>query len=293
MMLEISEVGGIRGYWDLVGEVVSVVAASTWVGGGGFGLVFGGAVVNGSRMVMWDRSLTPSRAEPPTYGFAYRHFSGNKTSISTSSSSFVCVFHLGTEEESISAMDIDGLAGGPALLWDDSITVKIWKVDILLMQMAETYNLGHSMFLVGGSSDRWVVIGDFNEILRLSEKSRGCIRNQSQMDAVCQALLDCNLDDIGAAGAAYTWVDSTTKERLDRAVCSLAWLESFAHSQVINVHPSRSDHLPLLLEVRKERAVHHKFKRDYRFEEMCVSHEGFSMAVEAAWSIPQVGAHMV
>ncbi|KAL6141328.1 hypothetical protein ACLB2K_059618 [Fragaria x ananassa] len=213
------------------------------------------------------------------------------------------------------AMDIDGLAGGLALLWDDLVTVKIRKVEQYFTdadvkgqddiwwhftgfyghpdtgQRHITWDILRS--LVSGPSNRWVVIGAFNEILRLSEKFRGCIRNQSEMDAFRQALLDCNLDDMGAAGAAYTWVDSTTKERLDRAVCSLAWLASFAHSRVINVHPSRSNHLPLLLEVKKERAVHDKFKRDYCFEEMRVSHEGFSMAVEATWSIPQVGAPMV
>ncbi|XP_062013785.1 uncharacterized protein LOC133730151 [Rosa rugosa] len=49
--------------------------------------------------------------------------------------------------------------------------------------------------------------------MELGEKSGGRLRSQSQMQAFRQALSDCNLKDMGAAGGLFTWCDSNTKER--------------------------------------------------------------------------------
>ncbi|KAL6218260.1 hypothetical protein ACLB2K_011475 [Fragaria x ananassa] len=94
--------------------------------------------------------------------------------------------------------------------------------------------------LYRGQTDKWVVAGDINEILQLSEKSRGRIRNIYQMLAFREALTDCHLDDMGAAGGWFTWNDSHTKERLDRGLCTQAWLAEFNFSRVIALPPSRS-----------------------------------------------------
>ncbi|KAK9943102.1 hypothetical protein M0R45_008721 [Rubus argutus] len=47
------------------------------------------------------------------------------------------------------------------------------------------------------SSDLWVVMGDFNEILATYEKSGGPLRNNSQIQAFRGAIADCNLEDMG------------------------------------------------------------------------------------------------
>ncbi|XP_062028440.1 uncharacterized protein LOC133744325 [Rosa rugosa] len=113
------------------------------------------------------------------------------------------------------------------------------------------------------------------------------------MNAFRQALLDYNLADLGAAGGPFTWSDAHTKERLDRVVGSLKWQGTFGFSRVVNLPPSRSNHVPMLLEVRTEQIVHHRGRRRFRFEEMWCSHESFTQVVEEAWAVPQNGSPIV
>ncbi|XP_061999325.1 uncharacterized protein LOC133716660 [Rosa rugosa] len=206
-------------------------------------------------------------------------------------------------------------AGGLALLWDDSISVRVqdverYYVDAYIQAPNEvewrfTGFYGHPetgqchlsgnllRSLARNPGDLWVVAGDFNEILELGEKSGGRVRSQGQMQAFQDALSDCNLKDMGSTRGLYTWSDSNTKERLDRGTCTPTWLSEFGFSRVVNLHPSRSDHIPLLLEVRKEQMCHEKLRCQFRFEEMWCAHGGFSAKVEEAWSTPYGGEPML
>ncbi|KAK9922103.1 hypothetical protein M0R45_030584 [Rubus argutus] len=51
---------------------------------------------------------------------------------------------------------------------------------------------------------RWVVMGDFNEILSLNEKSGGPLKNSIQMQPFHDPISDCNLDNLGAVGGPFT-----------------------------------------------------------------------------------------
>ncbi|XP_024196036.1 uncharacterized protein LOC112199223 [Rosa chinensis] len=197
-------------------------------------------------------------------------------------------------------------ASGLAFLYDDSISVNVrdvnyFYIDVDVKDSSEvqwrfTGFYGHPeteqrhiswdllRSLAGNASIKWVVAGDFNEILDLGEKSGGRLRSLNQMNAFRQALLDCNMEDMGAAGGSFTWSDSNTKERLDRGVCSPGWWAEFGFSRIINLPLSRSDHVPLLLEVHKEHVVNYRGRRRFRFEEMWCSHESFSQVVDAAWA---------
>ena len=44
---------------------------------------------------------------------------------------------------------------------------------------------------------------------------------------------------------------------------------------MINLPPSRSDHVPLLMQIRKELPVCTGGKKDYKFEEIWVEHSDF------------------
>ncbi|KAL6202260.1 hypothetical protein ACLB2K_025972 [Fragaria x ananassa] len=138
-------------------------------------------------------------------------------------------------------------------------------------QRHTTWDLLHS--IKGRVGEKWLVAGDFNEILQLSEKSGGCLQDINQMATFRQTLSDYNLEDMGATGGPYTWSNSSTKERLDHSVCTPEWLEAFGFSKVINLPPSRSDHVPLLIVIRREKRVHVQATRPYRFEEAWCSHE--------------------
>ena len=51
----------------------------------------------------------------------------------------------------------------------------------------------------------WVVIGNFNEILYLHEKEGGARRPDRMMQEFREALVDCQLDDMGFMGDQFTW----------------------------------------------------------------------------------------
>lgn len=196
-------------------------------------------------------------------------------------------------------------AGGLALLWDESLVVNVRDVEYFYIDAdinsgddswRFTGFYGHPetgqrhlswdllCSLAGPPMERWLVAGDFNELLSLTEKSGGPLRSHVHM----AALTDCALEDMGAAGGSFTWQATHTKERLDRGVCTQAWSDKFSYSRVVVLAPSRSDHNPLLVEVRDEPPTNDRRRRRFRFEEIWASHASFPQVVDEAWSQPQL-----
>jgi hypothetical protein len=52
---------------------------------------------------------------------------------------------------------------------------------------------------------RWMVIGDWNEIIYAHEKEGGNPRPMQYMQAFRDALTDCGLEDLGYIGDTFTW----------------------------------------------------------------------------------------
>ncbi|KAK9911817.1 hypothetical protein M0R45_035706 [Rubus argutus] len=113
------------------------------------------------------------------------------------------------------------------------------------------------------------------------------------MQAFRGAISDCNLEDLRAVGGPFTWCNSLTKERLDRGLASPAWRAAFSFSRVVHLAPSKSDHIPLLLEVRVEPQTLNRRRRLFRFEEIWSSHSSFPQVVDQVWSQPQLGSPML
>ena len=61
-------------------------------------------------------------------------------------------------------------------------------------------------FLKNSSSLSWLVIGDFNEIIGLSEKEGGRIRPNRQMELFLEVINFCALRDLGLVGPKFTWL---------------------------------------------------------------------------------------
>ena len=125
----------------------------------------------------------------------------------------------------------------------------------------------------------WCVIGDFNELMHQSEKRGNHPHPGSLIEAFRQAVTDCGLSDLGYVGYAYTWERDrgTTRwveERLDRALVSADWKHLFHQSRLIHLFVSTSDHLPVLLELRKfvprQSLRHFKYENSWSLEPQCV-----------------------
>ncbi|KAA3481168.1 reverse transcriptase [Gossypium australe] len=118
----------------------------------------------------------------------------------------------------------------------------------------------------------WVVIGDFNEITNSFEKKGGRQRSNKQMKDFRTTLKDCKLIDLGFRGCWFTWErgrqrSTNIRERLDRGVATLQWVELFSYYQVEHLSHSFSNHCPVLLDtLGRERDSLENMKHEFRFE---------------------------
>ena len=104
----------------------------------------------------------------------------------------------------------------------------------------------------------WLVIGDFNELTRMSEKKGGSSRPRQQMMRFVETIDYCGLKDMGFIGPCFTWLyqkkDGTQiRERLDRALATNEWIERFPMARLYHLTSSASDHSPLLLRFTNKR----------------------------------------
>lgn len=104
----------------------------------------------------------------------------------------------------------------------------------------------------------WLVIGDFNEIMGLSEKEGGSIRPRKQMEDFVSTIDHCGLCDLGFIGSKFTWLYQTTsrvqiRERLDRALATLEWMSLYPTAKLHHLSSSISDHSPLSLHLFQQR----------------------------------------
>ena len=83
----------------------------------------------------------------------------------------------------------------------------------------------------------WLCAGDFNEIMRNSEKLGGSNRNQTQMQLFRDVADECGFIDLGYAGPWHTWqkhfsAGNSIWERLDHTLATNDWLLRFAGTKV-------------------------------------------------------------
>lgn len=66
-------------------------------------------------------------------------------------------------------------------------------------------------------------------------------------------------------------------------MASSMWSDWFPMSRALNLKPSRSDHLPILMEVRESRPKKKKKKKRFRFEDCWILNEECREVVERGW----------
>uniref|UniRef100_A0A7N2LBU5 Uncharacterized protein n=1 Tax=Quercus lobata TaxID=97700 RepID=A0A7N2LBU5_QUELO len=150
--------------------------------------------------------------------------------------------------------------------------------EVTTMDSADT-----NMQIVDGP---WVSIGDFNAILKSTEKLSKRPPQHNQMDAFREALDHCQLEDLGFRGYQYTWNnkrpgDVNTRQRLDRATTTSDWRMKFLSSIVTHLSTHASDHLPILLHVLSSKHV--QGRRRFHFEELWLLHEECENVIKSAW----------
>ncbi|KAL7139391.1 hypothetical protein ABFS83_09G047600 [Erythranthe nasuta] len=174
------------------------------------------------------------------------------------------------------AVDRVGKAGGSAMLWKKEIVVDLLSfylnhIDVkvenplmdrkwrctgfygILEQSRRHISWDLITELHGQSDLPWIIGGDFNDILTLD---------------------NCQLSDIGFEGYPYTWSNRredphTIRSRLDRVCANEEWNNIFPLASVQHLHCSGSDHLPILLLLKRPTAPPRRRRnRPFWFESM-------------------------
>jgi hypothetical protein len=131
-------------------------------------------------------------------------------------------------------------------------------------------------------------MGDFNEIVSLSELKGSTIRARKQMEDFQNTLEDCQLCDLGFNGPKYTWNNGRegaafTKEWLDRAVANTEWRMMFENVEVHVMARRSSDHHPLLLNSNEVSAVAKRKKGPFCMEATWAKRNDFMETIKNTW----------
>ncbi|XP_075665232.1 uncharacterized protein LOC142634867 [Castanea sativa] len=110
-------------------------------------------------------------------------------------------------------------------------------------------------------------MGDFNEILKIEEKSGGRIRPNGQVQAFRDVLDFCGFMDLGYTGPEFTWQGRrhgyVIWERLDRGVANYDWVAKFPAAIIRHLHCHSSDHRPISLVFNPNNESQRWFRRPF------------------------------
>jgi hypothetical protein len=127
----------------------------------------------------------------------------------------------------------------------------------------------------------WMIIGDFNMILRASEKNNENL--DRNMKARFRTFVENHeLRDLYMHGRLFTWSNerqTPTMSKLDRALVSIDWQIMYPDSLLQALSSSISDHTPLHLSLN----ACHRTKKRFKFEMFWLKLDGFDDVVKEGW----------
>ncbi|CAI9090377.1 OLC1v1025140C1 [Oldenlandia corymbosa var. corymbosa] len=132
----------------------------------------------------------------------------------------------------------------------------------------------------------WLVIGDFNSILRSDEKFGG-VQGVSQDTGLFQMTIDqCELSEMKTQGAGFTWCnkqlgDKRIMSRLDRALVNKKWMDVFTDAVTWVKPAGLSDHSPLIITWGNAPKIKQK---PFRFFNMWITHPEYEELIQEGWS---------
>ncbi|CAN0904445.1 hypothetical protein LINGRAHAP2_LOCUS23096 [Linum grandiflorum] len=93
------------------------------------------------------------------------------------------------------------------------------------------------------------------------------------------------LMDLGYVGDQFTWSNMLRegheiKERLDRALCSVRWKETFEDARVFHENRVGSDHRPIFIDLY---ASQNKATAPFRFDVRCLRREECALIIRDNW----------
>ncbi|XP_015384889.1 uncharacterized protein LOC107176616 [Citrus sinensis] len=119
------------------------------------------------------------------------------------------------------------------------------------------------------SSLPWIYIGDFNDLLHISEKWGRCEHPNWKLNGFRAAVSDFGLVDLSIDDYQYTWESfrgtiDWVEECLDRALAFSALISLFPRARLLSLEAMCSDHLPIFLDPFPQ--THYPRIKRFRFE---------------------------
>lgn len=204
-------------------------------------------------------------------------------------------------------------SGRIIVVWDPSVRVFIYKSSaqavtcgIFLMaenvnytvtfvygfnKVAERLTLWEELVGIHDSTpvlnSPWVVLGDFNQIFRLSHYScyRNALIDSAGIDDMTSALQDAELFGCQAKGSPFTWWNNCDSnpisKRIDHALINHPWESHFPDSYADFLELKQSDHAPCLFRIP---SVSRHQRKPFKFYHHITDHPEYSSVVSEAWA---------
>lgn len=105
--------------------------------------------------------------------------------------------------------------------------------------------------------------------------------NSTASLAFASCMDDCHLLDLGFKGRSFTYQHGNLRERLDRALCNLAWQNYFLDCTITHLPLSSSNHCGLW--IRMEPRNTPNSRNCFKFLSSWLDHEDFEQQVKSSW----------
>ncbi|XP_071900933.1 uncharacterized protein [Coffea arabica] len=208
-------------------------------------------------------------------------------------------------------------AGGLALLWKEEVKVlQVLKTAFTIEAHVVDLENNYDWWFVGiyASCDnhirkqqwkvierrkslwgeRWILAGDFNDIISNEEKWGGIYRQETSFQDFKQFINGNQLMDIGFTGHPWTWCNNwedtgEIKQRLDRGLCSLSWSQVYENIVCRHIDSYASDHSILIIDTKPNSS---RRRKRFYFDKTWLQKADIGDVIREAWQQETQGSRM-
>ncbi|XP_052878530.1 uncharacterized protein LOC128285181 [Gossypium arboreum] len=149
----------------------------------------------------------------------------------------------------------------------------------------------HLNSVVDSCDEPWLIAGDFNSLLDVSERRGGSATSRNRCAFFSQDFLfNYELRDLGYCGSRFTWSRGGLSQHLDQAIENSSFDIFAPECLVRNLHRLKSNHRPIFVSL-KPRQV--EGTRPFRCLDSWMLHSEFRMLASSNWNSEESVVNMM